>query len=73
MWQLTLPQLGYYLEQCHEHIEFTIKVSSMSLGGLFGGAVSGTGSESSSSSSSSNKDDYQVATEEDMNWLSSIL
>jgi hypothetical protein len=74
VWQLTLPQLGYYLEQCNEHIQFTIKVSTMSLGGLFGGGVpSGESASEEEGTDSSYVDGYKVADAEDMNFLAQLL
>ncbi|MGG4144831.1 hypothetical protein ABEW34_17080 [Paenibacillus algorifonticola] len=75
VWKLTLPQLGYYLEQCNEHIQFTIKVSTMSLGGLFGG---GGSSDSDEQGEVVKKDGtyvegYKVADAEDMNFLAQLL
>ncbi|GAA0376746.1 hypothetical protein [Bacillus horti] len=69
VWQLTIPQLNYYLRKCNEHIEFTIKVHSMSYMGLFGSASSSNTSSSAIGDSGS----YNEATAEDMEWLSSIL
>src|SRR5690606_24770165 len=37
VWELTIPQLNYYLKQCHEHIDFTVKVSTMGFASMFGG------------------------------------
>lgn len=75
VWELTLPQLGYYLEQCHEHIEFTIKVSSMSLGalGMFGGEASIEPNSGDNSDDASYIDGYKVADAEDMNFLAQLL
>ncbi|ALA07164.1 hypothetical protein SECTIM467_34 [Brevibacillus phage SecTim467] len=74
VWGLTLPQLGYYLEQCSEHIEFTVKISTMSFGGLFGGFGGGTEPSSEEAKADGTYvDGYKVADEEDMDWLSSIL
>ncbi|MFF2017231.1 hypothetical protein [Paenibacillus sp. NPDC058177] len=74
MWKLTLPQLGYYLEQCNEHIQFTIKVSTMSLGGLFGGGIS-SGEPAGEEEGPDGKyvDGYKVADAEDMNFLAQLL
>lgn len=74
IWKLTLPQVNYYLKKCHKHIEFTIKVQSMSLGALFGG-----GSDTKQSGTYINSegkeviDGYEVATAEDIEWLATIL
>lgn len=73
MWELTIPQLNYYLKQCNEHIEFTIKVHSFSFGGLFGGSAEPANKEQSQLKESANDHDYQAATDEDMKWLASIL
>jgi len=75
VWELTLPQLGYYLEQCNEHIEFTIKVSSMSIGGfgLFGGAGSSETVDEKEKEDGSYIDGYKVAEAEDMNFLAQLL
>ncbi len=74
MWKLTLPQLGYYLEQCNEHIQFTIKVSTMSLGGLFGGeASSGEESEELPKDDGDYVDGYKVAGADDMSFLAQLL
>ncbi|WP_246187938.1 hypothetical protein [Paenibacillus tengchongensis] len=75
VWELTLPQLGYYLEQCHEHIEFTIKISSMSLGGLglFGGGSAGGDGMGEKDDSGAYEDGYKVADAEDMNFLAQLL
>lgn len=73
---MTLPQLGYLLQQCDEHIEFTVKVSTMSFGGLFGGGavseVPQTGVEEKREDGTY-IDGYKVADEEDIRWLASIL
>lgn len=76
MWKLTLPQLGYYLEQCNEHIQFTIKVSSMSLGGLFGGGGSSPADDTQGTEQTPDGefvDGYKVADAEDMNFLAQLL
>ncbi|GAS82003.1 hypothetical protein MKY87_01125 [Paenibacillus sp. FSL R7-0198] len=77
VWQLTLPQLGYYLEQCNEHIEFTIKVSSMSLGGLFGSGVpsneDSSGGEEETRTDGNYVNGYKVADAEDMSFLAQLL
>ncbi|WP_426250961.1 hypothetical protein [Paenibacillus pabuli] len=75
VWQLTLPQLGYYLEQCNEHIQFTIKVSTMSLGGLFGGSVPAGDLTSDEEVTTDGKyvNGYKVADAEDMNFLAQLL
>ncbi|MHA7967001.1 hypothetical protein ACX93W_23070 [Paenibacillus sp. CAU 1782] len=74
MWKLTLPQLGYYLEQCNEHIQFTIKVSTLSLGGLFGENVISDGVAGKEvESSDSHVDGYKVADADDMNFLAQLL
>ena len=71
VWDLTLPQLNYYLKKCNEHIEFTIKVQTMSLGSIYGGGGSET--TDTNDNDSETEDGYKVATPEDMEWLSSIL
>lgn len=77
VWELTLPQLNYYLKQCHEHIDFTVKVSTMGLSSIFGGPAS---DESEAPSGFTGKtengdyiDGYKVATAEDMEWFAKIL
>lgn len=69
-----MPQLGYYLEQCNEHIQFTIKVSTLSLGGL---GFFGSGDASSTSEEiredGTYVDGYKVADEQDMNLLAQLL
>ncbi|WP_245233304.1 hypothetical protein [Paenibacillus maysiensis] len=79
VWDLTLPQLGYYLEQCHDHIEFTIKVSSMSAGGLWSGTggtdrpdIRRTGRKQVREDGSY-MGDYKIADEEDMAFLANML
>lgn len=42
IWNLTLPQLELYLGKIGEHIDFTVKVSSMGMAGLFGGTAAST-------------------------------
>lgn len=70
VWELTIPQLNYYLNKCNEHIEFTIKVQTMSFSGLFGSDVS---SNSGAVPHASDAGLYKEATAEDMEWLASIL
>jgi hypothetical protein len=68
--------LGYLLQQCDEHIEFTVKISTLSFGSLFGG---GSGSEVPQKGVEEKREDgtyvdgYKVADEEDIRWLASIL
>jgi len=76
VWELTLPQLGYYLEQCSEHIEFTIKVSSLSMGGL--GLSDGVNNSLNNNQEEQREDGtymngYKVADAEDMNFLAQLL
>lgn len=77
VWELTLPQLNYYLKKCRKHIEFTVKVHTMSsYSGLFGGSVPTTNEKSGTYVNNDGKevvDGYEVADAEDMEWLSSIL
>lgn len=76
IWKLTLPQVNYYLKKCQSHIEFTIKVQSMSLSALFGGGSSDDTPQTGTYINSEGKeviDGYEVATAEDMEWLASIL
>jgi hypothetical protein len=74
VWKLTLPQLGYYLDQCNEHIQFTIKVSTMSLGGIFGGgASSGAPTGEETKEGGEFVEGYKVASADDMNFLSQLL
>ncbi|AHC19017.1 hypothetical protein MHB54_05920 [Paenibacillus sp. FSL M7-0802] len=69
--------MGYYLEQCHDHIEFTIKVSSLSFDGLF----RGTGESVSDAPTGREEvredgnylDGYKIADEEDMEFLANML
>ncbi|AKF96363.1 hypothetical protein EX87_18640 (plasmid) [Brevibacillus laterosporus] len=69
--------MGFYLEQCNEHIEFTVKVSTMSFGSLFGGG--GLSSKDQSHGQTETRSDgtyldgYKVADESDMEWLSNVL
>ncbi|AHX17911.1 hypothetical protein CN917_03795 [Bacillus thuringiensis] len=75
IWDLTLPQLNYYLKKCHKHIEFTVKVHSMSFTGLFGGG-SAQATEQDNLKHSDGKeviDGYEVANADDMEWLAGIL
>ncbi|ALP38959.1 hypothetical protein E4V51_06965 [Paenibacillus sp. 28ISP30-2] len=71
--------MGYYLEQCHDHIEFTIKVSSMSAGGLWSGTggtdrpdIRRTGRKQVREDGSY-MGDYKIADEEDMAFLANML
>lgn len=74
MWKLTLPQLSYYLEQCNEHIQFTIKVSTLSLGGIFGENISSDGAAGKEiGSPDPHVDGYKVADADDMNFLAQLL
>ncbi|TKH44270.1 hypothetical protein C1I60_13145 [Paenibacillus terrae] len=71
--------MGYYLEQCHDHIEFTIKVSSMSASELW----SGTGGKDRPEirrtdrkqvgEDGSYMSGYKIADEEDMVFLANML
>ena len=79
IWNLTLPQVHYYMKKCNEHIEFNIRVSTMSFGAMFGGG-GGSQSEGEEEDQDPNAEyenhegkDYKVADEEDMEWLSKIL
>lgn len=69
VWKLTIPQLNYFLKKVNSHIEFTVKVSSMSMGAMFGGG--GVGTESSTDSTSNAEFNY--ANEDDIDFLGSIL
>lgn len=76
VWELTLPQLNYYLKKCHKHIEFTVKVHSMSFSGLFGGG----GAKSEPTDGTYINEDgkqviegYEVADADDMEWLAGLL
>jgi hypothetical protein len=76
VWELTLPQLNYYLKKCHKHIEFTVKVHSMSFSGLFGGGGSAPSEQKGTYVNEDGKqvvDGYEVADTNDMEWLASIL
>ncbi|WP_018884221.1 hypothetical protein [Paenibacillus massiliensis] len=75
MWDLTLPQLGYYLEQCNEHIQFTVKISTMSLGGLglFSGGVAADEQGEVVKADGTYVDGYKVADQGDMDFLASLL
>ncbi|MCZ0828584.1 hypothetical protein O0547_23485 [Brevibacillus laterosporus] len=73
-----MPQLGFYLEQCNEHIEFTVKVSTMSFGSLFGGGLSSKDQsqgqiETRPDGTGTYMDGYKVADETDMEWLANVL
>lgn len=74
---MTLPQLGYYLEQCNEHIQFTIKVSTMSLGGLglFGGGSANPDEPKGKEvrDDGTYVDGYKVADAGDMDFLAQLL
>ncbi|OAJ72425.1 hypothetical protein AYJ08_18690 [Brevibacillus sp. SKDU10] len=68
--------MGFYLEQCNEHIEFTVKVSTMSFGSLFGGGLSSedqSHGQTETRSDGTYLDGYKVADESDMEWLSNVL
>lgn len=68
VWDLTIPQLNYYLKKCNEHIDFTVKVQTMSFYNLFPSDDDGSGTEVAQTD-----DGYKEATAEDMEWLASIL
>lgn len=60
------------MKQCHEHIDFTVKVSTMSFGAFFGtGGASSTGTEKRSDGEYI--DGYKVADADDMMELAKIL
>ncbi|OBR67861.1 hypothetical protein A7K91_08385 [Paenibacillus oryzae] len=66
--------MGYYLEQCNEHIQFSIKVSTLSLGGLLGETNSSEGAPGKEvESPDSHVDGYKVADADDMNFLAQLL
>lgn len=71
IWELTLPQFNYYLKKCGEHIDFTVKVSTMGMQSLFGGG--GTSTETVEREDGEYDGDYKVATAEDMEWLGNLL
>lgn len=76
VWELTLPQLNYYLKKCHKHIEFTVKVHSMAFSGLFGSGSSFRESQGDVYNNGDGKeviDGYEVADSDDMEWLAGIL
>lgn len=79
VWELTLPQLSYYLKKCHKHIQFTVKVQTMSFSGLFGGGGGGQSEPTEQKGTYVNEDGkqiedgYEVADVEDMEWLAGIL
>lgn len=76
VWELTLPQLNYYLKKCHKHIEFTVKVHSMAFSGLFGSGSSSRESQGDAYINGDGKeviDGYEVADSDDMEWLAGIL
>jgi hypothetical protein len=73
IWELTLPQLSYLLKQCHEHIEFTVKVSSMGLAMFGGGMVEESSSGVEHRPDGEYIDGYKVADEEDMQFLAQLL
>lgn len=75
IWDLTLPQLNYYLKKCHKHIEFTVKVHSMSFTGLFGGGLAQAAEQNNLKHSDGKEviDGYEVANADDMEWLAGIL
>ena len=80
VWELTLPQLNYYLKQCNEHIDFTVKVSTGGLASMFGGGVvpndEGSvpeGFTGKTKNGDEYEDGYKVAKAEDMEWLAGIL
>lgn len=72
VWELTLPQLNYLLKECKQHVEFTIKVYQNPLTGLIGGGAIPV-REKAENTDKSYEGEYEVATEEDMQWLASIL
>ncbi|MBG9773022.1 hypothetical protein ABD71_08045 [Brevibacillus laterosporus] len=68
--------MGFYLEQCNEHIEFTVKVSTMSFGSLFGGGSSlkdQSQGQTDTRPDGTYMDGYKVADESDMEWLANVL
>lgn len=74
MWDLTLPQLNYYLRKCRKHVEFTVKVQTLSFSGLFGGA--GTSEPTTTTTSNNGKeiiDGYEVANLSDIDFFASLL
>lgn len=78
IWELTLPQLNYYLKKCYKHIEFTVKVNTMGFTGLFGGLSTSTESAEQKGAYINEDgkevvDGYEVADTSDMEWLAGIL
>lgn len=68
--------MNYYLKQCDEHIEFTIKVHTMAFTGLFGGGETEQSAPKGQEIEIDGEkyiDGYKVATVEDLEWLASIL
>ncbi|MCC3381828.1 hypothetical protein ACFQ5D_02835 [Paenibacillus farraposensis] len=71
--------MGYYLEQCHDHIEFTIKVSSMSALGLWSGADQTGRLDTRHTGREEVREDrsymsgYKIADEDDMAFLANML
>lgn len=73
IYALTLPKLNYYLKQCHEHIEFTVKVSTMGFTSMFGGGGDAPAGETEQREDGEYVEGYKVATAEDMEDFARML
>ncbi|QNR70502.1 hypothetical protein IAQ67_28320 (plasmid) [Paenibacillus peoriae] len=73
IWNLTLPQLNYLLKQCNEHIDFTVKVSTMGFPSFLGGGTASSSDVTETREDGEYEGDYKVATAEDMGWLANVL
>lgn len=63
------------MKKCRKHIEFTVKVHSMSFAGLFGGGSSNEQQKGTYINENGKEviDGYEVADAEDIEWLAGIL
>ncbi len=74
IWNLTLPQLELYMGKIGEHIDFTVKVHSLGMLGLFGGSPEPEQSDVEIPDNTEHINGYKVLDSvEDLDFLASML